>query len=199
MERYNFTLQQHYRSVSPPDEDPGVDDPNVLGGGGGAPAPIAYGLNVTYFDESNFTGHSVSKVDPYINYNWGFNAPYPQLGRDTFSAIWSGNVNVTQAGKYTFYARTDDGVRLYIDGRLIINAWRNKGLSEVRGTIQLSPGRHQIIMQYYENKGRASAALSWSATGTIDRVIKFGRRQFTFKRTVTILRKQVIPPYLFAH
>jgi mannan endo-1,4-beta-mannosidase len=79
--------------------------------------------------------------------------------RDYFSARWTQPLPF-QGGTYRFTTTTDDGVRLWVDGRLLIDSWR-----PMRGTrhatIRLSPGIHDVKVEYYERTGVALARLTW--------------------------------------
>ena len=64
---------------------------------------------------------------------------------------------------YTFYTSSDDGVRLWIDNALIIDKWIPQSQTEWSGTIALSPGNHDIVLEYFEESGGAMVNLSWSS------------------------------------
>ena len=67
-------------------------------------------------------------------------------------------------GTYTFYTLSDDGVRLWVNGALVVNNWTDHAPTENSGTIALTAGqRYDIRMEYYENGGGAVARLLWSA------------------------------------
>ncbi len=65
---------------------------------------------------------------------------------------------------HTFTLRSDDGVRLWIDGRLVIDAWNDHPVRDDRATVALTAGRaHAIRLEHYDNGGHAVARLSWSS------------------------------------
>ncbi|HYH99766.1 PA14 domain-containing protein, partial [Hyalangium sp.] len=65
---------------------------------------------------------------------------------------------------YTFYTRSNDGVRLWVNGQLLIDNWTVHALEEDRGTITLQAGRaYSLRMEFYENRGTATAQLKWSS------------------------------------
>lgn len=168
------------------------------GGGGGSQPSLQNGLSAKYFDNDNLTGAEISVIDPFINYNWGSKAPYPQMGKDTFSVSWTGSITAPQSGKYTFYAATDDGVRVYINNQLIINSWRVKGTRQVKGNIDLTAGQNYTIkVEYFERTRNAQAKLYWSATARVDKTYSIGRIKYTRKQTVTVLKKQIVPSSAF--
>lgn len=126
------------------------------------------GLTATYYDNSNLTGTSVTRVDPRIAFDWGNYAPEPTLGVDTFSAVWNGQIQAQYTQDYTFTARTDDGVRVYLNNKLVINNWRNQGATDaVSSKIRLTAGaKIPIRVEYYDNTGGATAQLFWSSSST---------------------------------
>jgi hypothetical protein len=140
----------------------------VNGTGGGT----ANGLSATYYDNINFTGTSVSRVDPTVNFTWGTGSPAPGIGADTFSVRWTGQVLAPNTGTYTFYTRSDDGVRLWVNGQQLVNNWTDHAATENSGTIALTGGqRYAITMEYYENGWDAVATLSWSGPSTAKAII----------------------------
>jgi hypothetical protein len=106
----------------------------------------------------------VTRVDPNVSFNWGTGSPDPSLGADTFSVRWSGTVTPLFGETYTFYAKTDDGARLWVNGQLLVDRWVNQGATEVSGAIALAAGTgYAVKLEYYDNTGSASAQLSWSS------------------------------------
>jgi hypothetical protein len=130
------------------------------------------GLSATYYDTRDFTGPSFTRVDPTVNFNWGTGSPATGLGADTFSVRWTGQVRAVSSGLYTFYTVSDDGVRLWVNGKQLVNNWTNHGPTENRGTITLTAGQwYDIRMEYYENTGGAVARLLWSGPNLAKQVI----------------------------
>ena len=130
------------------------------------------GLAVTYFDGLNFSGTTVSRIDPTIDYVWGSGSPASAIGVDTFSARWTGQVEAQFTQTYAFYTQSDDGVRLWVDGRQLVNNWTNHATTENSGTIALAAGRrYDIRMEFYENTGGATARLLWSSASTPKAVV----------------------------
>jgi hypothetical protein len=131
--------------------------------------PKPGGLRGYYYDNINFTGYRMSRIDPRVNFDWGWGSPDPDLaiGSDSFSVRWVGEVDVPSTGTYTFYTISDDGVRLWVDNQLVVDRWVDQPPTESSGTISLVGGRrYSIQMDYYENWGGAVARLEWSGPGT---------------------------------
>jgi hypothetical protein len=134
------------------------------------------GLYAEYFDNKNLTNLKVTRIDPVVDFDWGTGSPDPAIESDTFSARWTGFVKPTASEVYTFYTRSDDGVRLWVDGKLILNNWTDHPPTENSGTITLSAEKvYPIILEYYESGGGATIRLSWSRPGLPKEVISSNR------------------------
>lgn len=136
------------------------------------------GLLGTYYDQNGqagqyFTGGTVVRVDPTVNFNWRTGSPAPGIGRDNFSVRWTGEVVAPTSGSYTFYTTSDDGVRLWVNGQLVIDNWTDhSATTDTSPPISLVAGVHYAIrMEYYEHRGFAEAVLRWSGPGIAQQVI----------------------------
>jgi len=131
-----------------------------------APPPAGKGLTGNYYHNPDFTSPAFSRVDASVDFDWGAGSPDPSMDADTFSVRWSGSVVPPVTGDFTFTTTSDDGVRLWVAGQLLVDNWTDHGPADDSGTISLEAGRStRIVMEYYENGGGAVARLSWSAPG----------------------------------
>ncbi len=96
-----------------------------------------------------------------LAYDWGYGSPHPSINPDQFSVRWSRTVDLAEAD-YRFSVTSDDGVRVYVDDRLIIDQWRDQAARTFSSDLALQAGHHQIMVEYYENTGVAKVALSWA-------------------------------------
>ena len=104
------------------------------------------------------------RCETAVDYNWGSGSPPGTgVGPNNFSARWVKTQSFT-AGSYTFTATADDGVRVYLDGTLIINQWKDQSPTTYTATRQVTAGNHELRMEYYENGGGAVARLNVAAT-----------------------------------
>ena len=136
-------------------------------------AKIGGGIRGDYYKGMNFETFILSRTDPEINFNWGDpGGPDPAVGDDQFSCRWTGEVEAAYTETYTFYAAADDGVRLWVDGVQLVDAWIDQGTTEYRGTIDLISGNsYSVVMEQYENGGGATAYLRWSSPSTPKQII----------------------------
>jgi len=134
------------------------------------------GLSGTYFDNIDFTGTALNRIDAMVNFAWASGAPTAAMGVDTFSVRWTGQVLPQFSEAHTFFTVSDDGVRLWVNGQLIVNNWTDHASVENFGTINLTGGqRYDIRMEFYERGGQATAKLLWSSPSTAKTLIPTGR------------------------
>jgi hypothetical protein len=130
------------------------------------------GLTGAYFKNKNLTSLGLTKVDPTINFIWVTGSPNSTIPVNNFSVRWTGFITPPASGTYTFITRTDDGVRLWIDNKLLINRWRDQRASDATGTINLVKGqRYSLKMEYYESWGEASAQLMWQGPSISKQIV----------------------------
>jgi len=112
-----------------------------------------------YWNNPRFRDEPVFEFEePRIDHDWSGKPPVPGMSKVGYSVRWSGSVVAPTAGAYSIYARSDDGMRVMIDGRKIIDNWRDQGVQTTQGRIQLSTGqRATIVVEYYQNGGDAIA------------------------------------------
>ena len=115
--------------------------------------------SAAYFAGTALSGAPLrSGCEPAIDHVWGSGGPggVPVNG---FSARWQRTIDVP-AASYRLTARADDGVRVWVDGDLVIDAWRDQSATTYTATRALS-GTHEITVEYYENGGQAVAEFDW--------------------------------------
>ena len=105
----------------------------------------------------------LTRHDVDLDFDWGYGSPAPGIPNDGFSVRWIRTLNLRQ-GLYRFTTTTDDGLRLWVNGHLLISHWRDQPPTSHSATIYL-PGSAAIVMEYYENGGVASARLTWAREG----------------------------------
>ena len=112
------------------------------------------------------------RIDPTINFNWDTTSPDPRIGLTDYTIRWTGSVQPQFNETYAFYTTTDDGVRLWVNGQLIINEWIDQAPTEWHGSLPLAAGqRYDLQMDYYQNQGGAVASLSWGSPSTAKAII----------------------------
>ena len=125
------------------------------------------GLRGEYYDNADFTVFKFSRIDAIVDADWSTGSPDASIAADTFSIRWSGQVQAQYSETYTFYTNSDDGVRLWVNGQLLVDNWTDHAPIENSGTIALTAGQKvSIRLDYYENGGGAAIHLFWSSPST---------------------------------
>ncbi len=101
-----------------------------------------------------------TRQDESINFNWAYGPPAGGMPTNSFSVRWTGTFDFAE-GTYRFYAKVDDGVRVYVDGERIINGWRDGGLRLYTADRALSGGDHTIHVEYYDRIQVARVYFWW--------------------------------------
>ena len=115
-----------------------------------------------YYNNSSLEGTAhTTRSDARINFDWGYESPLTGLNQDGFSVRWSRSLQLP-AGDYRFTATVDDGVRLLVGNRTLIDAWQVQTATEYSQIIYLDGSAVIVRMEYYEATGQAEARLTWS-------------------------------------
>ena len=129
------------------------------------------GVRADYFKGVNLSNNVLSRIDPQINFTWT-EGPDEAVGADNFSVRWTGELEAAFTETYTFYTNSADGVRLWVDGKQLVNNWTAHENTENSGNIDLVAGRtYSIVMEYYESTGGAVAELRWSSLRTPKQIV----------------------------
>lgn len=124
----------------------------------------ASGLTGDYFDNKDLTTWTLTRVDPTVDFDWGTGSPDATIGVDTFSARWRGQIVPQFSETYTFTTVSDDGARLWVSGKLLVNKWINQAATSNSASIALLAGeKYDVQYDYFENAGRAVASLLWQS------------------------------------
>jgi len=121
---------------------------------------------------------SWTNVDQQIAFTWLTGPPdslfnFPSLvNTDHFTVRWVGQIQGEWNQTYTLSSTNDDGLRLWINGQLVIDSWVNQsGTVEHSGTLALTTNKQDILVEYFENTGNADLALSWESPSQLKDVI----------------------------
>jgi hypothetical protein len=127
------------------------------------------GLTAQYYTQTNLTGLAYMEVDTTINFNWMGGSPSPMLNVDSFSIRWTGKITARFSELYTFVALTDDGERLWINDKLIIDRFVKKPSIPEDDSMPIMMTAGQPVdfkLEYFEGGGDASAQLLWETTNS---------------------------------
>src|SRR5262245_1305374 len=143
---------------------------STLTGAAGATVPASAtpgGFKAEYFNNKELRGQpAVVRTDEQINFDWSRGRPAPEINEDGFSARWTGKFTPPESGEYQLGAMADDGVRVYLDGKLLVDAWTGNQASQIRTVMEdvnLEAGRsYDVRIEYYEDIRNAIAKFFWS-------------------------------------
>jgi uncharacterized protein YgiM (DUF1202 family) len=126
-----------------------------------AVVPPAGPYTAEYFNNTGLSGAPVLvRGESSINNNWGFGSPAAQVPVDRFSARWTATLSVTP-GRYRFTTTNDDGVRLWVNNQIIIDAWFDQPARTYTAEYDVS-GPFTVRIEYYENINLAEMRFSYT-------------------------------------
>lgn len=121
-----------------------------------------------YYDNATLAGApALVRDDRFLSFDWAQGAPDSRLPADYFSARWTRRL-AFEAGDYVFRLSADDGARLYVDDRLVVDLWAGGPLRTQSGQANLETGDHMLRVEYFELGGTATVALIWELVTRYD-------------------------------
>ncbi|HEY0025310.1 MAG TPA: PA14 domain-containing protein [Longimicrobium sp.] len=116
----------------------------------------------TYYAGVNLSGSPIQTAcAAKIDHDWGAGTLNGTVGGDHFSARWVGRHSFGEA-TYRFTVTADDGVRLWVDGVLLIDRWVDQGPTTYTADRVMTAGEHEVKVEYYERGGGALVRSGWS-------------------------------------
>ncbi len=123
------------------------------------------GLHGEYFDNNRLEGTArFVRTDPQINFGWTLNSPGRGIPFDWYSVRWTGKITVPKGGVKRIGVEGNDGYRLYLDDKLVVDDWIKRSYGSTLASVNLAPGStHDIRLEYFESTGNARVKLIWDA------------------------------------
>ncbi len=120
------------------------------------------GMRGEYFDNMNLAGKPVlTRIDSVVNFNFSTGSPAPGVPEDHFSIRWKGTIMPPDTIHHIGIS-TDDGGRLWVDGKLLIDDWRDHAEEPHSAQVELVPGKsYDVRFEQYDNALGAVARLTW--------------------------------------
>jgi len=120
------------------------------------------GLKGEYFNGPNFEQKAFTRTDAQVAFDWNWQTPAPGVQREYFSVRWTGKLYAPASGKYQFSATADDGVRVWVGGRKVIDEWRKQDDSRFVGEITLNAKQtYDLRVEYYNDWKGSVIYLFW--------------------------------------
>ncbi|MBC8152733.1 MAG: OmpA family protein [Bacteroidetes bacterium] len=141
-----------------------------LGGGSMVAQPtkpvngLTAGLKGEYFNGPNFEQKVLTRTDPQVDFDWNWQSPGPGVQREYFSARWTGKLYAPTSGKYRFSATVDDGVRVWVGGKKVIDEWRKQDDTQFVGEISLNGKQfYDLRVEYYNDWKGSIISVYWES------------------------------------
>ncbi len=120
------------------------------------------GLLRVVYNGKDFEQKIHARIDPQIRTNFGLGPAAPGLPDDNYCIRWSGVMRVATTRKYTFQFDHDDGGRMWMDGKQVVDNW-NDGVHHDRVELELTAGDHPITLEYFEGGSFGGINLWWES------------------------------------
>jgi outer membrane protein OmpA-like peptidoglycan-associated protein len=135
----------------------------LLAGGPGMSQPNAdHGLKGDYYTGVNFDRKVFSRIDPNLNFNWRGRTPGPGIDRQFYSVRWTGQLHAPTSGMYRFTVEVDDGVRVWVGNKKIIDAWNLHDNITFTGSVMLEAGKtYDLRVDYFNDILEGEIKLYW--------------------------------------
>ncbi|MFH1369050.1 MAG: glycoside hydrolase family 3 C-terminal domain-containing protein [Elusimicrobiota bacterium] len=140
------------------------------------------GFKAEYFNNKDLSGSPVlTKIEKSINYSWSNKPLDPKVPNDNFSARWTAVIAPRETKEYYFGTTSDDGSRVFIDDKLVVDNWYDHAPMNVIKPARLEAGRkYRLRVEYYESSGEASMIFGWIPPDSIlQRAIDLAKRSDT--------------------
>lgn len=121
------------------------------------------GLKAEYYNNKDLSGTPKgTRVEKVVDHEWIQAPDVAGIAEGNFSGRWSGVVRPTKSATYKFSIRGDDGYRLWIDDKLVIDYWSDHPAIEKSIELPLTAGTsYRVKVEYYQNGGDASLSFAW--------------------------------------
>jgi beta-glucosidase len=128
------------------------------------------GLRGEYFDNNTLTGQPrTTRIDAHVDFTWTLSSPAPRIPLDWYSVRWTGRVTAPRSGLQRIGVEGNDGYRLYIDDKLVLDNWRKQSYRTSFANVRMTPGSiHDIRLEYFETTGNVKLRLVWDAGVAFD-------------------------------
>jgi beta-glucosidase len=142
------------------------------------------GLRGEYWDNNSFAGTPrLTRIDSRLDFGWTLNGPGRGIPFDWYSVRWTGRITIPKSGVRRIGMEGNDGYRLYIDDKLVVDSWKKQSFRALLAPVTLAPNStHDIRIEYFESTGNVKLKLVWDAgvpndwRAKIDTAVALARR-----------------------
>lgn len=131
------------------------------------PRDLAPGLTAVFYKDTKLAAEVTKRIDAEIDFDWQNSSPARGVPADRFSIRWDGWLRAPDHSKYTIFIVANDGARLIVDDKILLEQWRDVGYENYYGTtdVNLIAGYHRIRVEYYDESGGARMMLKIGVEG----------------------------------
>ncbi|HTR98710.1 MAG TPA: glycoside hydrolase family 3 N-terminal domain-containing protein, partial [Bacteroidota bacterium] len=139
---------------------PAVPEKNLRPPDGG---PGRHGLKGEYFNNMDLSGEpALVRIDRQVQFDWNSGSPDPKIRPEHFSVRWTGKLLSPVSRDVRLSVTSDDGARLFVDGKLVVDSWHDRSPTSDIVTLRLEEGKeYDIRLEYFQNSGGAEAGFGW--------------------------------------
>lgn len=164
------------------------------------------GLKGEYYTGTNFDRKVFSRIDPQLNFNWSEGSPGAGMPHSYYSVRWTGKLLAPATGEYRFYANVDDGIRVWINGKKVIDSWQLNNSEKYSGAIVLKAGTtYELRVDYFNDMLGGKLELFWSRpdarkifTDPLGKPVKIPGKLIGELITANFFTQKVVPPQITA-
>ncbi|GAB3895752.1 PA14 domain-containing protein [Spirosoma agri] len=132
------------------------------------------GLKGDYYTGTNFERKILTRVDPELNFHWNRNGPATNMPRSYYSIRWTGKIMAPVTGQYGFFAKVDDGIRVWVGNKKVMDSWQLNDSKNYSGTILLEAGRYyDLRVDYFNAMLGGELELHWKRPDQKKPLIRF--------------------------
>jgi outer membrane protein OmpA-like peptidoglycan-associated protein len=120
------------------------------------------GLKGEYYTGTNFDRKVFTRIDQQLSFNWRGQSPAPGLPESYYSIRWTGKLMAPASGQYRFYAKVDDGIRVWVGNKLVINSWQLNDSENYGGSVILEAGKfYDLRVDFFNDLLEGEIFLYW--------------------------------------
>ena len=123
------------------------------------------GLSAAYYNNTDLSGDpALKRIDKNIDFGWTLFSPdQEKINYDWYSVNWTGKLKAPETGKFKIGFEGDDGYKLYLDGRLLIDNWRKQTYRTVTHEIDLKKDElYDLKIEFFETTGNTKLKMVWN-------------------------------------
>jgi len=133
------------------------------------------GLKGEYYNGTNFERKVMTRIDPQLNFTWKAKSPGAAVDQSYYSVRWTGKLLAPVSGKYTFNAKVDDGIRIWVGNKKVMDVWKLNDSGKFTGSIVLEAGQvYDLRVDYFNDLLGGVIELYWVRPDAEKPFLKFG-------------------------